>query len=204
MSKPRFRRREWLIDNEVQVGLGIRLALCLAGYLALFLSISLFDPISTVLWPGPDEAVRAAAAQRIRDFLSSTGGPLLIATACMILHSVLLLHRVAGPVLRLRRGFESIRDRDLTKPIHLRKGDLLNTAADRHNEAVATVRADVESLRREAEAALALLEGDAPDATALRQRLDAIAAVARSYRVDGDAAPAGSEAVVESRDAVSA
>jgi methyl-accepting chemotaxis protein len=183
--KPKFRRRLWLIDREIQVGMGVRLALCLAGYMALFMAFSLIDPVTTILSSDGTVTQREAAVGSIREFLSDSLAPLLIATACMILHSVLMLHRVAGPVLRFRRGFESFRGRDLTNPIQLRTGDMLGTLAAVHNEALETLRTDFVRLRQSSEAALDLLEQDAePPVEELRKHLSTIGGIAGAYNME--------------------
>jgi methyl-accepting chemotaxis protein len=183
--KKKHRRRLWLIDREIQVGMGVRMALCLAGYMALFMAFSLIDPVSTLLSSDPTAAEREEALAAIREFLSSSLAPLLIATACMILHSVLMLHRLAGPVLRFRRGFQSFRGRDLTNPIRLRTGDMLGTLAAVHNEALETLRTDFLRLRKSSEAALDLLEQDGePPVEELRQHLSTIGGIAGAYNME--------------------
>ena len=85
MSIMKPRRRNWLIDSEIQVGLSIRLALCLAAYSSFFLAMSLIDPITTLFTARSEMVMRQAAAWELHRFLTTTAGPMLLATACMIL-----------------------------------------------------------------------------------------------------------------------
>jgi len=188
MSMLKIRRRKWLIDNEIQVGLGVRLALCLAAYTALFLAVSLVEPVSTLFSSRADPAALQTARWELHNFLTSTIGPLLIATACMVLHSVLILHRLAGPVLRVRRGLGEIAERDLTGTIKLRKGDLLESVVGRHNEALAVLKRDMSNLAGEVVSADDLLaDGAGMDDDVrgrIRTHLDRAAEILGRYRLD--------------------
>jgi hypothetical protein len=139
MSKPKWRRRNWLIDSEIQVKLGVKFVFVLAGYLALFYVVVLLDPLIILMGAGGESANWFAAHDQIQHFLSFTLTPMLFAMACMILH--------------FRRGFENFENRDLTKPIHLRKDDLLTGLAENHNAALDRIKEDFESLRTEIDAA---------------------------------------------------
>jgi len=189
MSRPKIRRRSWLIDKEIQVGLGVRLALCMAGYMALFLAVSLVDPIVTLVSSESTVMARNAAGFEIQRFLITMLGPLLFATACMILHTVLILHRLAGPVLRIRRGFEGLEERDLTGAIHLRKGDLLGSVAEKHNDALDALKADVAALRTEIGSLSDLVADGAQTDDGLRDglrtHLARAEAILARYRLEG-------------------
>jgi len=187
-----FRRRNWLIDSEIQVGLGVRLALCLTAYTALFLVVSLADPISTLFSSKASPMATQAARWELHRFITSTIGPLFLATACMVLHSVLILHRLAGPVLRVRRGLGDIGKRDLTGKIKLRKRDLLKSVVMKHNDALDSLKEDVSALSGEVGSLEQLLSDDTEMDEELRQKLRAhlerAAGVLGRYRLDRSAA----------------
>lgn len=189
MRKPKTRRMRWLVDQEIQVGLGVRLALSMVGYLMLFLVIALVDPLIVLLSGSATEGARAAAGSELRGFLGSVIGPLLFATACMILHAVLILHRLAGPVLRFRQGFRSLEERDLTGDIHLRDGDMLGTLAEDHNRALSTLRGDLTAVRDEVEALATAARDDSGIGEVRRRRMDAslrkLEALVGGWRIDG-------------------
>jgi methyl-accepting chemotaxis protein len=155
MDKPRWRRRKWLIDSEIQVKLGVKFVFVLAGYLALFYVVVLLDPLIILMGAGGEAANWFAAHDQVQHFLSFTLTPMLFAMACMVLHAIIMFHRLAGPVYRFRRGFENLQQRDLTRPIQLRKGDLLTGLAEHHNAALERIRTDIEDLRVEINSARA-------------------------------------------------
>ena len=68
MPKQKFRRRKWLINDEIQVGLAVRLSLLLVGYLTLFSLISLVDPIYVLLTAKAGSFELAAAKNEIGGF----------------------------------------------------------------------------------------------------------------------------------------
>ena len=192
MENPNYRRSRWLIDHEIQVGLGVRLALCMAGYLALFLLVAVVDPLIVLLSGSASEGARDAAARDLTGFLTSTVGPLLIATACMILHAILILHRLAGPVLRFRSSFGGLEKRDLCDDVHLRHGDMLGTLAEDYNRAIEVLRTDLVAVRDEVESLAEATRDDGGLEEVRRRRMDTslrkLETVVGAWRID--AAPA--------------
>ncbi|MEN8148872.1 MAG: hypothetical protein ABFS86_03560 [Planctomycetota bacterium] len=193
MDNSKYRRTRWLVDHEIQVGLGLRLTLCMAGYLVLFLVVALVDPLIILLSGSASAGARTVAGRDLMGFLTAVAGPLLFATACMILHAVLILHRLAGPVLRFRHGLSCVEKRDLTEEVHLRHGDLLGSLAEDHNRAIAAVRADLATVRDEVEALAEVARDESGIEEIRRRRMDAslrkLETVVGAWRIDG--APAG-------------
>jgi hypothetical protein len=69
-------------------------------------------------------------------FWACVGGFLLASAAVVVVQSMRLAHRVAGPELRLRRALHRIRCGDVGFRITLRRGDLLGGIARECNELI--------------------------------------------------------------------
>jgi hypothetical protein len=142
-----LRRTQLLIDRDVQVRLSVRLALCLLGYVLMFCLISLGEPLLVLLGAVETDLTKEMALQIIYRFSSTILAPLLFAVACMILHGVLILHRLAGPVFRIRKALATLQDGDLTDRIHLRHRDYLVDLAATYNRSVERLSRDLEDAR---------------------------------------------------------
>jgi len=174
-----LRRRRWLIDREIQVGLGGRIALCVAAYFLLFCLAALLDPILTLLDSESPHPARAAASDQVVGFVRIALGALLLALACVMLHVMLMLHRFAGPVYRMRKCLESLKDRDLSTPMRLRDRDHLQSLAAGYNESLETVREDLKALRAEAVS----LEDATDPGTPARSHATRVRAILDRYRL---------------------
>ena len=82
---------------------------------------------------------------------------LLIVLALLALHSVIVSHRIAGPLYRFRRVFEAVAAGDLSVRARLRKHDYLMPEADALNEMLEALAARVAGLEEEAQAVRAAL-----------------------------------------------
>jgi hypothetical protein len=89
----------------------------------------------------------AASAGRAADptgvgFWLAVGGFFAASAAVVVLQSVRLARRVAGPELRLRRALQRIRARDVGFRVTLRRGDLLADLARECNEVLEWLNAN--------------------------------------------------------------
>lgn len=197
MAAQRYRRRKWLIDTDIQVRLGVKLAFYVGVYLALFCLVALFEPILVLLKGGIDSVT---AHEEIVTILSAILLPLLLAVACMFVHGILILHRVAGPVYRIRRGLEALADGRLDEVMRLRQNDYLKDVAILYNDAVEKLRMDVEDARSETKA---ILESASEDQ--VREHAQRLSEILGSYRVgtedETDAANEGAQDATEAAQA---
>ncbi len=189
-----LRRTQLLIDPDVQVRLSVRLAFCLLGYVLLFCLISLGEPLLVLLGVLNSDLSPVVARQILIQFSSTILAPLLFAIACMVLHGVIILHRLAGPVFRVRKALNAITARDLTDQIHLRERDYLSSLAEAYNVGTMQLREDMEQVRSELDDALTGNLGEGP-----RARLERASTILRGYQLQ----EAGSRTVRESMPAAS-
>jgi HAMP domain-containing protein len=122
--------RNYLLDTALQ----LKLASYLLG-VALLLSVGLCG----LLWQAWQETSRVIAlgAPEVADSLTRAlasedrGRMLLVAAAlagvllCLLLASVVITHRIAGPAFALRRTCQQVAEGKLAVPRPLRSGDLL-------------------------------------------------------------------------------
>lgn len=138
-SKWRICHRKVLVDT-------FQLRLVAVGVLHFLFVIvifigALFAPIVLTLKSGDISSPYVQAAAR--EFLvlhTRLWVPLLGAFILLVLHNILVTHRVAGPLYRLRRYLKAVGEGDLSAPMKVRESDYL------HKEAEVTSRM-VESLR---------------------------------------------------------
>lgn len=149
-----IRRKIKVIDRNIQVGVPLKVLLCLACYILLFFVLTLFAPLSTMITGGAGSQEVFEARQEIDYVVNTIVLPLVFAFVCMALHVMLLLHRLAGPIFRFNRVLDSMRERDLSAYAGVRTGDYLKETSERFEIVLARYSEDLGLLRTEAEAAL--------------------------------------------------
>jgi len=77
--------------------------------------------------------------------------PLIVVFAMMGVLSMVVTHRIAGPLIRFRRVFEAVRAGDLTVRANIRRFDYLQTEARILSEMVVGLRERVTALRQQRE-----------------------------------------------------
>jgi methyl-accepting chemotaxis protein len=145
MAGKLFRRRVYLIDKRLQlrftglvVALVVVYSLFLGGatYLNYKISCIVFD--NTSLY---DAAVEQSIRAEGRKTLITTTVFLVINGLVVGLVFVVLTHKVAGPLYRIRRHIAEIQGGRLPQRIMLRKGDELGHVANGVNEMTESLRA---------------------------------------------------------------
>ncbi len=142
------RRRVYLIDKRLQLrftGLVVALVVIYSLFLGgatfinyrissiVFDNTSLYDPVI-------EESIKAEGRKTV--FVTTTF--LVINGIVVGLALVLLTHKVAGPLYRIRQHFGSIRDGKIPQRLTLRKGDELSHVAESFNEMTQVLRAQTQ------------------------------------------------------------
>ena len=102
---------------------------------------ALFAPIVIDLVSGDMSSPRVQAAAR--EFLVLHGRiwmPLLGVLVLLLLHNVLMTHRIAGPLYRFRRYFKTVGEGNLASSMAIRDRDYLRKDAEVISEMVTSVR----------------------------------------------------------------
>ncbi|HEX7549013.1 MAG TPA: methyl-accepting chemotaxis protein [Candidatus Methylomirabilis sp.] len=148
--EPLSRRRKLFVS-----WLQVRLLLVLLGHAVLVMAtlvVMIFLPLifrleSETLPPGE----RYWAASQFLMLDSWIWLPLILVFAMMCVLSMVVTHRVAGPLIRFRRVFEAVRAGDLTVRTNIRRFDYLQTEARILSEMVVGLRERVAALRQQRE-----------------------------------------------------
>lgn len=124
MEKSQDRRKHVLIDQMQYRLLKINVAYFVVIF-ATFMT-SLFAPLVwRLLASDGTSPAGARAAQQFLLIDETVWLPLLLTFLCLITHSVFVSHRIAGPLVRLRRVLGAVGDGDLTVRATLRQKDYL-------------------------------------------------------------------------------
>ena len=86
------------------------------------------------------------AASVLLDLHALVWPVLLPVVALLLLHSIFVSHRIAGPIFNFRRIFERISAGDLTTPVHIRKTDYLQNEARVLGRMVEGLRCRIEGI----------------------------------------------------------
>ena len=153
MSKdkvPRFYARKFLVDS-LQLRFAGHAAIHFAVMVMVFVG-ALFAPAIIKMQSGEitDPYVQSAA----REFLilhNNVWIPLAGALTLVILHNILLTHRIAGPLYRFRPYLEAVGNGDLSSAIRFRKKDHLHKEAEVASRMVEALREKIVRLERDFE-----------------------------------------------------
>ncbi len=119
---PRNRRRTYVVNPRLQFVVAAKLVAVLVGVGILYV-IALF------VLPG-EAGLAQMGAQEVRDtLLRANAIYFALGAAILVVVSLILTHRIAGPVLVLTRAIRAIRKGDYSRPIFLRERDFLKTLA---------------------------------------------------------------------------
>jgi methyl-accepting chemotaxis protein len=138
MSRPRF-RRHFLWDTVQPRFLG--LSFCYVVVVIAAVAGALFVPLMLELNHLPISSVEAQRVADQFELLHSRFWP-VVAVVCVLLlvHGVFFSHRIAGPLYRFRRIFQSVASGDLTVRTSIRKADYLHVEAQCLGEMVDALR----------------------------------------------------------------
>lgn len=165
MTQKKFRRKKYVVDRDLQFAVAAQLLGVLGGVAVLY-------GVGLYLLTGGDRAGELTAQEVLRANLIY----FLLAVAILVVVSLLLTHRIAGPAFVLERALRAMLRRDYSARIHLRRRDYLKPLA----ASVEELRVELERRREILDAVRdALEEGSVEKARAAFDRLDHVAEQAR-------------------------
>ncbi len=138
MSRPRF-RRHFLWDTVQPRFLG--LSFCYVVVVIAAVAGALFVPLMLELNHLPLSTIEAQRVADQFELLHSRFWPVVfVVSLLLIVHGVFFSHRIAGPLYRFRRIFQSVAEGDLTVRTSIRKSDYLHVEAQCLGEMVNALR----------------------------------------------------------------
>ncbi|MFO7840433.1 MAG: methyl-accepting chemotaxis protein [Desulfosalsimonadaceae bacterium] len=153
-SKPKFRRRNYFINKEFQ-GRAIfqYFLLIIAGSVLFALIFSIFSSNTiSIVYEDYRLNIGTTPGILLERLFSAQWFVIVFAGALIILFTLFLTHRVAGPFYRFEKSLETMLRGDIRGTIHLRKKDEGKLVAGRLNEfnrMIASRLTEIEALNRE-------------------------------------------------------
>ena len=178
MSGPTYRRRTVVVDRKFQLGMSGRVVSYLAAYFLFFFLLAVFAPFLGSVLDGASHEQTTVALTDLVTMSQRLVMPLFLTFVCLGLHTVLLTHRIAGPVYRFRKMFEGVGEGNIARDVKLRKGDFLDELAQAYNASMVNLRTDIDDLRAEAQA---LLGDDGETEGTSRERGEKILQILERY-----------------------
>jgi len=148
MNKWKIYNRKFLVDR-----FQLRLVGVAAVHFLLVVVIfatALFAPI--VIRLESDDITSPAVQAAAREFLvlhTTLWAPLLGAFILLVLHNIVVSHRIAGPLYRFRLYFKTVGKGDLSTPLRVRKNDYLQKEAAAVNDMVTSLRDKIARLEKQ-------------------------------------------------------
>jgi methyl-accepting chemotaxis protein len=88
------------------------------------------------------------AAQKFLVLHTRVWSPILILIGLLVIHNIIISHRIAGPLFRIRNELKQIGDGNLFVQVKLRKNDYLDKEADSVNRMVDAIRGKVQGIEQ--------------------------------------------------------
>lgn len=148
MSSSKPKRRRFLVDPELQIGLSAEMVGWIYVYFLVIAVVANAGHLVTLASADPDAAAYLAALDEIRAFARHVVLPMGVTFVAMAVHGVFLTHRIAGPIVRLQRAVRDLGSRRLPGPVVLRRKDHFKGLAEELNVAVGVLREDAARRRK--------------------------------------------------------
>jgi methyl-accepting chemotaxis protein len=156
MGAQTYKRRRILLESFQYRLLVINLTYFVT--ILLIFAGALFLPLILQLRSGSLSAIEQGEVAGLFLSLHARVWPaMLVVFILLALHSVLVSHRIAGPLYRFRSIFKAIAHGDLSIRANLRKTDYLGKESDSLNEMILSLRTKLVSIQKHSEALEATL-----------------------------------------------
>ena len=144
-----YRRKRYIVDRKLQFRLLIYngvyfLIITMAIWAGLFLPLAL--DLSN---PNLSISEQGEVAGKILYLHSRLGPILLIVFLILGIHSVLVSHKIAGPLYRFKATFSQVAQGDLSRMVPIRKGDLLGNEWTRIQEMIGALSSRLKNIKKE-------------------------------------------------------
>ncbi|MGH7422290.1 MAG: hypothetical protein ACREJ1_01285, partial [Candidatus Methylomirabilales bacterium] len=146
MATRPYKRRRILIESYQYRLLFINLLyFCI---ILLIFAAALFLPLILKLSSGSTSIIeQGELAGQFLALHARVWPAMFVIFVLLALHSILVSHRIAGPLYRFRKVFGAVASGDLSVRAKLRKGDYLGKESDSLNEMIDSLRAKIESIQ---------------------------------------------------------
>jgi methyl-accepting chemotaxis protein len=177
----KFKRRQYYINRKFQAGFILKfvLVLILGAILSVVVSMLTTQTTLTSSFEGSKLVIEKTSLAILPSVILTNVITTLVVGAVVIIITLLVSHKIAGPMFRFEKDLEEISQGNLQKQIHIRNGDQfgsvarnLNQMVEKLNEKLCEVRRELERIADEA-AAQNLPQAFKDDLEKCRRNIDA-------------------------------
>ena len=130
MGQQRYRRSQKIVDAKFQLELGLHLIGWLYLYVVVVAVAVNLPALKALAFSDASEAQYIEAIQAVRNFSRFVLVPLVITFIAMAIHAILLTHRIAGPMYRVKAVLKDMAQRRFPESVTFRTKDFLHDVAE--------------------------------------------------------------------------
>ena len=145
----KIKRKLFIVDRSLQyklIGVVAIYFIVILGVVAITLFLPLFQNLSA---PDLDLAHKAFAAETALSIHLRFWPAFISIAAILLIHSIFVFHRIAGPIYRFRMFYKSVSVGNLSGTIKIRRNDYLHTDERLLNEMLEGLRTRVDRVNTE-------------------------------------------------------
>jgi len=142
-----FARKQFVVDTIQYRLLGVSL-LYFVAVILVFTGVLFIPLMIEMSRDSLSSPVVREAAQKFLVLHTRIWSPVLILIGLLVIHNIIISHRIAGPLLRIRSELKKIGDGNLFVQVKLRKNDYLDKEADSVNRMVDAIRGKVQGIEQ--------------------------------------------------------
>ncbi len=134
----KFKRRQYFINRKFQAGFILKFVLVLILGAILSVAITMFTTQATLTssFEGSKLVIEKTSLAILPSVILTNVITTLIVGVFVIIITLLVSHKIAGPMFRFEKDIEEISQGNLQKQIHIRNGDQFGSVARNLNEMV--------------------------------------------------------------------
>jgi methyl-accepting chemotaxis protein len=149
MAEVQYKRKQIIVDANLQVGLSVNVLAWLYFYILMFMLVVNAPWIWSIFTSSAADPAYHDAVQRLQWFTRFAVVPLACMFVCVAAHGVVFAHRVAGPIFRIKATLRDLAAGKLPNtPVRLRPKDYLKDVATDLSTMIDSIRDDVARRRR--------------------------------------------------------
>lgn len=149
-NKP-FRRRQYFINSRFQAGFILKFVavLFLGGILSIMVTMLTTQSTLTSTFAGSRLVIEKTSMAILPSVIFTTILTILVVGVVVVIITLLVSHKIAGPMYRFEQDLEEISRGNLQKKVHIRNGDQFDSVARKLNEMVVGLNSRLRPLQEQ-------------------------------------------------------
>lgn len=148
MAQKRYRRTQKIVDAKFQLRLGLHLIGWLYLYVVVVAVAVNLPALKALLLSGGTDAEYVEAIMAVRNFSRFVLVPLVVTFLAMAGHAIVLTHRIAGPMYRVKVVLREMAQRRFPERVTFRTKDFLHDVAEELTTTTQALREDQQRMLR--------------------------------------------------------